>query len=260
MVCWRGSSPRSFVWPQLAFASATVGNAAPALDVPELDGQTFDLSAQRGKVVIVNFWATWCPPCREEMPALDAFYRRYHGQGLEMIGVSADRPHDRSDVIKVMQSYSYPAAMLDDAKVNDFGTPDALADDRCRGWKWSGARKAYTRPNPVTEKSLSDAVLPLLPQKSAAAQSPGDTTLSLESPGAEAVRTLILRLQCNCPVKSSEGQPMKKLALVAIILLAGCASSNIRTSDSDPRLAQFEKKRRAVAESEKQCIDETLSS
>ena len=53
---------------------------------------------------------------------------------------------------------------------------------------------------------------------------------------------------------------MKKLGLVAIILLAAaCASSNIRTSDSDPRLAQFEEKRRSVAESEKQCIDETLT-
>src|SRR5208282_5964094 len=92
----------------------------------KLNGQTFDLSAQRGKVVIVSFWATWCPPCREEMPALDAFYRRYHGNGLEMIGLSADRPHDRSDAIKVMQSYTYPAAMLDDASVNDFGTPSSL--------------------------------------------------------------------------------------------------------------------------------------
>jgi hypothetical protein len=52
---------------------------------------------------------------------------------------------------------------------------------------------------------------------------------------------------------------IKKLGLVAIILLAACASSNIRTSNSDPRLAQFEEKRRAVAESEKQCIDVTLT-
>ena len=52
---------------------------------------------------------------------------------------------------------------------------------------------------------------------------------------------------------------MKKLALVAIILLAGCASTNTRTGDSDPRLAQLEEKRRAIAESEKQCIDETLT-
>ncbi|MGA9723219.1 MAG: redoxin domain-containing protein [Candidatus Binatus sp.] len=152
----------------LAFASATVGNAAPAFEVPQLDGQTFNLSAQRGKVVIVNFWATWCPPCREEMPALDAFYRRYHGQGLELIGVSADRPHDRSDVIKVMQSFSYPAAMLDDANVNDFGTPNSLpmtvvVDS-------NGVVRAEFMPDQskVTEKSLSEAVLPLLPQSSAA--------------------------------------------------------------------------------------------
>ncbi len=52
---------------------------------------------------------------------------------------------------------------------------------------------------------------------------------------------------------------MKKLGVVAIILLAACASSNIRTSDSDPRLVQFEKKRQSVAESEKECIDETLT-
>ena len=82
---------------QSAFAVAEVGQPAPALVVPELNGQSFDLSALRGKVVVINFWATWCPPCRQEMPALSAFYRQYHGQGLEMIGLSADRPHERSD-------------------------------------------------------------------------------------------------------------------------------------------------------------------
>ncbi len=152
----------------VAFASATVGDAAPALVVPELDGKAFDLSAQRGKVVIVNFWATWCPPCRAEMPTLDAFYRRYRGNGLEMIGVSADRPHDRSDVAKAAHSISYPAAMLEDATVNDFGTPYELpvtfvVDS-------SGVLRAKFTPDqtPVTEKSLSDAVLPLLPQNPAA--------------------------------------------------------------------------------------------
>ena len=86
-----------------AFAATEVGQPAPALVVQELDGKTFDLSAARDKVVVVSFWATWCPPCRKEMPVLDALYRRYHGQGLEMIGLSADRPHDRSDVTKMMQ-------------------------------------------------------------------------------------------------------------------------------------------------------------
>ncbi|MGD0116694.1 MAG: TlpA disulfide reductase family protein [Candidatus Binatus sp.] len=151
----------------LALASATVGSAAPALVVPELDGQTFDLGAERGKVVIVNFWATWCPPCRAEIPALDAFYRRYHGNGLEMIGVSADRPHDRSDVTKMKESLSYPVAMMDDATVNDFGPPNTLPITFVVDG--NGILRAEFTPDqtPVTEKTLSDAVLPLLPQNPA---------------------------------------------------------------------------------------------
>jgi thiol-disulfide isomerase/thioredoxin len=62
-----------------AQAATELGQPAPALLVQELNGQTFDLAALRGKVVVINFWATWCPPCRQEMPTLDAFYRRHHG-------------------------------------------------------------------------------------------------------------------------------------------------------------------------------------
>jgi cytochrome c biogenesis protein CcmG/thiol:disulfide interchange protein DsbE len=151
--------------PGSAQAAMEVGQPAPSLIVQELDGKTFDLGAVRGKVVIVSFWATWCPPCRAEMPVLDAFYRRYHGQGLELIGLSADRPHDRPDVTKVMQSFSYPAAMLDDAKVNDFGAPSALPMTIVIDGH--GTVRADLTPDQtaVTEESLSAVVLPLLPQK-----------------------------------------------------------------------------------------------
>ena len=153
--------------PGSAQAATEVGQPAPSLIVQELDGKKFDLGAVRGKVVVLSFWATWCPPCRAEMPVLDAFYRRYHGHGLEMIGLSADRPHDRSDVTKVMQSFSYPAAMLDDAKVNDFGAPSALPMTIIIDGH--GIIRAQLTPDQtaVTEKSLSAAVLPLLQQKSA---------------------------------------------------------------------------------------------
>jgi len=145
-----------------AFADSTLGQPAPALVIEELSGNTFDLAAQRGKVTIVNFWATWCPPCRKEMPALDAFYRHYHDRGLEMIGLSADRPHDRSEVKKVMQSFSYPAAMLDDAKSDDFGDPSKLPVTYVVDPQGVIRAKFTPDENPLTEQSLAAAVLPLL--------------------------------------------------------------------------------------------------
>jgi cytochrome c biogenesis protein CcmG, thiol:disulfide interchange protein DsbE len=153
-------------------AAAEVGQPAPALVVEELNGQTFDLAAQRGKVVVINFWATWCQPCRQEMPALDAFYRHYHGQGLEMIGLSADRPHERSDVDKVMQSFSYPAAMLDDVKVDDFGDPSSLPVTFIIDGNGVVRAKLTPAQTLATEKSLSAAILPLLPGKPTARTSP----------------------------------------------------------------------------------------
>ena len=75
-------------------AAADVGQPAPELVVQELGGQTFDLAAQRGKVVIVNFWATWCPPCREELPNVKSVYDKYHDKGFEVVAVSLDQDSD----------------------------------------------------------------------------------------------------------------------------------------------------------------------
>lgn len=58
------------------------------LDLPRLGGGTWDLKAQRGKVVLVNFWATWCPPCRVEIPDLIKKQRQYRQQGLQIIGIT----------------------------------------------------------------------------------------------------------------------------------------------------------------------------
>jgi cytochrome c biogenesis protein CcmG, thiol:disulfide interchange protein DsbE len=109
--------------PNPASAAPEIGKAAPKLIVTELNGQTFDLAKLRGKVVLVNYWATWCAPCRKDMPLLDAFYRTHSGQNLEMIGISVDRNRDLGKVRKVMATLAYPVAMLKGVTVDGFGPP-----------------------------------------------------------------------------------------------------------------------------------------
>ena len=58
----------------------------------DLDGKSHTLAEWRGKVVVLNFWATWCPPCREEMPAFAALQQELGGQGLQFVGVAIDDP------------------------------------------------------------------------------------------------------------------------------------------------------------------------
>jgi thiol-disulfide isomerase/thioredoxin len=67
-----------------------VGSLAPDFELPDLAGGTVRLSSLRGKVVFVNFWATWCPPCRDEMPSMEALGRDLAGQPFEMLAVSVD--------------------------------------------------------------------------------------------------------------------------------------------------------------------------
>ncbi len=67
-----------------------VGGPAPALDGKYYSGEAGSLAQNKGKVVLVDFWATWCGPCRMTLPSLDALYKKYHAKGLEVIGVSAE--------------------------------------------------------------------------------------------------------------------------------------------------------------------------
>jgi thiol-disulfide isomerase/thioredoxin len=71
------------------------GRRAPALRLPVLDGGTWDLATQRGHAVVVNFWASWCEPCRDEMPSLALMAQRHASEGLRLVTVNhqeGDRP------------------------------------------------------------------------------------------------------------------------------------------------------------------------
>jgi cytochrome c biogenesis protein CcmG/thiol:disulfide interchange protein DsbE len=100
-------------------SSSALGTDEPAPDfeLDRMNGDTFHLDAHRGEVVVVNFWATWCPPCREEIPGFVKLQKEYGDDGLTIVGVSMDdggfstvRPFaDKMDI-------NYPLVM-DDGKV-----------------------------------------------------------------------------------------------------------------------------------------------
>lgn len=103
-----------------------IGRRAPALIVREFNGRRFDLARERGRVVVVSFWATWCSPCHAEMPVLQTFYRRFQGHGVALIALSIDRAASLTRVRQALRGYTYPAALARRARVDGFGEPLAV--------------------------------------------------------------------------------------------------------------------------------------
>jgi thiol-disulfide isomerase/thioredoxin len=79
--------------------------------LPLLGGGTARLSAYRGKAVMLNFWATWCPPCREEMPSMEALYQRFAGKGLEILAVDCSEPDADVAAFIGKAGYSFPVVL-----------------------------------------------------------------------------------------------------------------------------------------------------
>lgn len=90
-----------------------VGNPAPDFALQDLDGRTVRLSDLRGKAVLINFWATWCPPCREEMPDLERAYGKYRDQGVVFLGI--DQGESADTVRRFVQRYNYSWTFLLDS-------------------------------------------------------------------------------------------------------------------------------------------------
>ncbi len=79
----------------------------PEFSLPDLDGKMHSISEWDGKIVLVNFWATWCPPCRQEIPDFIEVRKAYGDQGFEIVGVAIDDPDNVRDYVDVLE-IDYP--------------------------------------------------------------------------------------------------------------------------------------------------------
>jgi cytochrome c biogenesis protein CcmG/thiol:disulfide interchange protein DsbE len=95
---------------------------APDFTLTSVDGNDIRLSDYRGKVVIIDFWATWCPPCKAEIPGFVELYKQYADDGLEIIGISLDRG-DLSVVSNFVKNFNvnYPIVYYRDEVIMNYG-------------------------------------------------------------------------------------------------------------------------------------------
>jgi peroxiredoxin len=106
---------------------ASKGHNAPDFELTDLQGHAVRLSDLRGKAVVLNFWATWCPPCKEEIPWFVELQKRYGAQGLQIVGVAMD-DGDQKDVEKFAaeNSINYPVLLGKEKVAEKYGGIDYL--------------------------------------------------------------------------------------------------------------------------------------
>jgi cytochrome c biogenesis protein CcmG/thiol:disulfide interchange protein DsbE len=152
----RGSSPPS----DFSTVPVKVKFPAPELTLTDTQGISRSLADYRGQVVLVNLWATWCPPCKEEMPALQSFYNKYRDQGFVVIAVNDGDP--AADVLQFVKDYQLtfsvwldPAYIATEQAFKTLNLPSSFVIDRAGSvqLQWVGG---------VTLKTLEKHIAPLI--------------------------------------------------------------------------------------------------
>jgi len=142
--------------------STNVGSEMPAYQAKALDGGSFDLAHERGNVVFLNLWATWCGPCRFEIPELERLQKEYGSRGFKVVGVSLDEsgPEGVQEFVK-QNNMTYPVVLDPDQKLaNLFQTsviPTSVVIDRKGRIVW----KKYSAIDPHDAeliKAIEDAL------------------------------------------------------------------------------------------------------
>jgi peroxiredoxin len=138
------------------------GFLAPDFALTTLEGQSIALSDLRGRVVLVNFWATWCPPCRLEMPAIQEVYEEYQEQGLVVLAINAQEPS--TEITRFAEQLGLTFPIMSDRDGNVSGTyrvvslPTTFVIDR------SGVIRDVIVGGPLSRALIISKVEPLLAQ------------------------------------------------------------------------------------------------
>jgi thiol-disulfide isomerase/thioredoxin len=128
-------------------------------EITLLDGETVSLSDYRGQVVLINFWATWCPPCRAEMPTLDAYYREHRDNGLVLLAINAGETPAAARTFIDANGFTFPVGLDRDSSLSrQFGAsglPLTLVLD-------ADGVVQYRHSGMITREALDEQVTPLL--------------------------------------------------------------------------------------------------
>lgn len=123
----QGSAAVAALGLQTLFAPAAranalrVGELAPPVTMTTLDGERIATADLLGRVVILTFWATWCSPCREELPLLSAYATRHAADGLTVLGLTLDPAEQLPQVQRIAHSLSFPVGLLAKASLPGYG-------------------------------------------------------------------------------------------------------------------------------------------
>ncbi len=128
----------AFGWgdrPEQRPGLVAVGSPAPDFTLENMQGEKVSLSQLRGKVIIVNFWATWCPPCKAEMPSMETLYQTFKEDDLVLLAINVEKD-GRKAVTRFLQEspYSFPILLDSEAQVQNlygvFQFPESFIIDR----------------------------------------------------------------------------------------------------------------------------------
>jgi thiol-disulfide isomerase/thioredoxin len=153
-----GVASRQLLTPYLSTPSSSL----PEFGFPDLSDRQHSVSEWQGKVLVLNFWATWCPPCREEVPELIALQKQYSDKGLQIVGIAIEDKEPVSEFLDFVDM-NYPILIAGDAGLplarqlgNTVGAvPYTLVVDR-------QGRIVYSQPGQVTKDKMLKVIEPLL--------------------------------------------------------------------------------------------------